>query len=148
PVVTMHRIHGDGTLGSLEDAFATGAQVPAQRATFASVVHGNALYVVAGDGRNDILRAPFRPDGKLASVEDAYAFGATPMTVKSGAISVASNDRVYVVAGGLGNLGTGDTIEVASFDQDGHVGSFADAYAGPGAAHIPVTQLPSLFFHG
>jgi len=103
-----------------------GASLATARSAFTPVVVGGWLHVLGGtDGSNalnSIERAPINADGTIGSFDPAADL--TLATARSGHTSVVIGPSLYVI-GGTGSSGTLDSVEQATINPDGSLGSFA-----------------------
>lgn len=114
-------INSDGTLGAFSSV--SGATLNATRAWPATAVIGGYLYLVGGINSVNLAsleRAPINTDGTLGSFETVSA----AMTVARNAPSAVVLGTYLYVLGGYGPT-LQNTIERASINADGSLGSFA-----------------------
>jgi hypothetical protein len=136
----------EGSLG----AWQAEADLPGPRSHHAAVVHGGAIYLIAGLDRydgdpfpyqdtdfSDVLRATIGEDGSLGAWE---AVGALPAPLAVHA-AFAHNGQLYVVSG-LEGLSFITRVQRATFAEDGSVGAFESLPAELPLARGHTHQVP------
>lgn len=121
-------VGADGALSSFATVDGISLTTPRRRHTAAVI--GKSLYVIGGTGAagpvKTIERATINADGSLGSFADAGSLAA----VRTEHSSVVIRDSVFVI-GGADTAGLLGTIERATINADGSLGSFATV---PGVA--------------
>jgi N-acetylneuraminic acid mutarotase len=122
-------IHPDGSLGSFE---LPPVIMTTQRSAHTSVVIGNHLYVLGGEGihgdMDSVERAVIRSDGSLGFF--AIVPDVTLATPRSGHASAVIGTHLYVFGGSHQGAAL-DSVEQATIQGDGSLGPFATV---PGVA--------------
>jgi N-acetylneuraminic acid mutarotase len=121
-------IAADGTLGTFE--IVDGVSLVTPRSQFTATVIGNSLYVIGGlsgsvasNGLDSIERAPINPDGTLGP------FAMMPgvaLRAARGAHAAMLLGPQMVVMGGASGIAANGTVETASIDENGNLGTFSN----------------------
>ena len=127
-------LNADGTIGTWTTATSTMANA---RFNGAVALYNGYLYASGGQtgtaSLNTVEYAKINADGSLGAWQtssNTYATG------RSGHVSVAFNDRLYIIAGGdAAGVALGD-VKVATINADGTIGAWTDTTATPAARDI------------
>jgi hypothetical protein len=116
-------INADGTIGNFSTV--TGVALVTGRAGHTNVVIGNYLYVVGGNGGsslNSVERANLNANGNMGTFSTLG--GVTLVAARREFATVVLGNYLYVI-GGIGNSGTLNSIERATINADGTIGTYS-----------------------
>lgn len=149
PLASIERasLDGSGNLEPLSPFGAAGFVIP--RAGFAAVVIGDYVYVIGGESTsaNTIERATIRADGTLGPF--GAVVGVALMTSRKYHTAAVVGSYLYII-GGMGAGGALSSVERASINPDGSLGTFAvvATLPAPRAAHTSVVIGKYLYILG
>jgi hypothetical protein len=120
-------IGADGTLGSF--AVVSNVTLATPRREFGAAVIGDYVYVIGGIGQsgflNSVERAPINGDGSLGDF--SAVSGVTLVSARMGGTTAVTGDRLYVIGGVNGPAQLMTSVEQATINADGSLGTFSMA---------------------
>lgn len=124
-------IAADHSVGAINDA---GVTLTTGRAGAASAVIGPYVYVMGGNGLKTVERALIRSDNSLGPFQDT---GLQLSDSRYGASAIVAGKSLYVI-GGVGAAGYVATIDHATINADGSLGTVT-----PGVFDVAAQALPA-----
>jgi hypothetical protein len=123
-------LNSDGTVGTWTQT----SSFTNARSNLAAVVYNNTVYILGGNSGstyyNDVQYAPINPNGSLGTWQSTSSF----TTARGMEAAKVYNNKLYILGGYDGTNGL-SSVQFASINSDGTLGSWTTAASLPGSLY-------------